>query len=470
MPLSDLSNPSILLKESWDASLRRGADGTPLLPPAFVAEAGPRVWILDVREADELGGPLGHIPGVVRAPLRDIGSVAEKLPAFTPVILVCGDGVHSSTAARYLSALGMTTVAAMEGGLIAWRSDGFGTSRDPAAKERTLSPPAPGHGSDGRPLVADREKGDRRLRRDMIERHVGDPAKVRRVKLAAFLLASQTSCVDGREDRAIIGTPGGDAGELILGLAAVEAVTGNRVDLTHVPALTRAFADTFGGIYLHTDNHALNQLARSMAADPRLSTTASALNTVREWESFLRHPPHQLRDPLLDHLVMPNHVGCGHLRLALTKPERYSVRSDLITAFFRAFYRGLWDGAPDLHWVVLGGDHAEGAVVNVTLEGELSPFTEVPMVAPSVGGIQMFVNHPQVVGYLRAQIARFLAIRANELLPIDLEREDELFAKINELGGAQASATLQALAAGLPVFNVHFSRTGSIEVTDAGSI
>ncbi len=468
MPLSDLSNPDILLRENWLAQLRHGADGTPLLPPAFVAEAGPRVWIIDVREDDELTGALGHIPGVSRMPLPRVGEVAKALTAYTPVVLVCSDGERSSTGVRYLSALGMTTVAALDGGMVHWRAKGYAVSRDSLVIDRVLKKPAPGHGSDGR-LLSGKSK-EKHLSREAIEAHLGDPSKVRRVKLGAFLLATQTSCVDGREDRAIIGTPGGDAGELLLGLAAVETVTKREVSLDKVPELARAFADTFGGIYLHTDNHALNRLARSLRSDDRLAAAVEPLRTIDDWERFLRKPPESLRAALLEHLCQPDHVGCGHLKLSLLNPEDYQVRGALITSFFEAFYTGLWQGAPDLAWVVLGGDHAEGAVVQVTQEESLQPFTEVPMIAPSIGGVQMFVNHPEVVAYLREQTAHFLVHRIGALLGVTETEQGALLEQIPQIGAAQAGATLKELAAGLPVFDAHFGRDGRVKVTEAGHI
>ena len=468
MPLSDLSDPDVLLREKWEATRRFDVDGTPVLPPDFVAEAGPRVWLVDVRADGELLGATGHIPGVWRMPIERIAVVAERLPAHTPVVLVCDDGRRSAIGARYLSALGMTTVAAMSGGMQQWRSVGFAASREESTVGGELASPAPGNGSDGRALSV-RQAGPH-LGKDAIEEHVGDPAKVRRVKLAALLLANQTSCVDGREDRAIIGTPGGDAGELVLGLAAVEKATGQQVDLARMGAITRAFADTFGGIYLHTDNSALNRLARALRGDPRMEGAVTRLETVRDWESFLRRPPELLRPALLEHLVEPAHVGCGHLKLAMTAPEAYEVRPAIIQEFFRAFYQGLWAGAPDLEWVVLGGEHREGAVVNVTLEGDLWPFSEIPMLAPSIGGVQMFVNHPQVVAYFRAQTAQFFSTSATNLLPVGKGDGSKLAELLPELGGTQALATLKALAANLPLFGVRFAPDGKAEVTEEGSI
>ena len=122
MPLTDLSNPDILLRENWGTHLSYGTDGTPLLPPSFVAELGPRVWIVDLREDADLVGPQGHIPGIWRVPFTRIGEMADLLPAYTPVVLVCEDGKQSTTGARFLRALGMTTVAAMNGGMCSSRA------------------------------------------------------------------------------------------------------------------------------------------------------------------------------------------------------------------------------------------------------------------------------------------------------------------------------------------------------------
>jgi len=468
MPLSDLSKPEVLFRETWDAHARRSADGTPILPASFVARADARVWTVDVREDHELTGPHGHVPGTLRYPLAKIGDLHTLLPTSTAVVLVCDDGRRSGTAARYLTELGMSYVAAMDDGMSGWRTQGYVVSRDPAARSRHVTIPAPNTGSDGRPLVA--AAGDRHLDGDRILEHLGEAMNVTRVKLAGLLTASKTSCVDGREPRASIGTPGGDAGELVLGLAAAEKVGGATLDLGNMGTITQAFADAFGGIYLHTDNHAVNRLVQTLRGDPRLESAVAGRNTIAEWETFLRRPPIEVREALLEHLGDPSHVGCGHLKLALNNPDTYGIRPEIVRHFFRAFYEALWAGASDFEWVVLGGDHAEGAVVNVTQEGDLTPFAEVPMVAPSIGGVQMFVNHPEVIGYLRQQTAHLLHGRLGHLVSLGKTDAAGLAGTIGEMGGEQAMATLKALAAGLPLFDAHFGLDGKVSVTQSGSI
>lgn len=465
----DLSDPAQRLRTNWEAHVIPAADGTATLHPSFVAETGPRVWIVDVREGHELNGPAGHIPGTYRMPMARVAEVAAKLPPDAPVILVCDDGTRSTVAARFLRVMGMKMVASMNGGMIRWRAKGYRVSRGQAALTRFLEAPAPGTGSDGLPLVVPKG-GERRLTREQIEAHLGDISKTRRVKLAALQLASRISCVDGREDRAIIGTPGGDAGELVLGLAAVERVSGTKIHLDRIPELTQVFADVFGSIYLHTDDHALDALAKSLRADPRTSSRTDDLQTVEDWDRFLRSPPSEIREALLEHLIQVDHVGCGHLKLALKNPEQYAVRPEIIHHLFRAIYASLWEGGSDVDWVILGGHHHEGAVVNVTVHGEMWPFSKVPLIHPSVGGVQMFVNHPEVLGYMRRQTSHFLSARVDNLLPLGKNDAPRLEVTIPELGGEQATATLLALANGLPTFGAHFERDGFVTVTEGDPI
>lgn len=467
MPLSDLSKPDVRFDLNWRNRLRRGAEGTPLLPVTFTAAAGARLWRVDVRTDADLTGELGHIPGAWRLPLERIGEVRSKLGPTTPVVLVCNDGRASATAARYLEGVGFSHVAAMQGGMQAWRAEGFTVSRATSVLTRELPSASPDSGSDGRSLNWHAGSSPTE---EIVRQHVGDPAHVQRVKLASLLQPSTTSCVDGREDQAVVGTPGGDAGELLLGVAAVERVSGQQVDAGNMSQLKLAFADTFGAIYLHTDNHALNHLAASLRGDPRVAPYVEGLFGAAAWETFLRNPPLETRSALLEHLVQPGHVGCGHLKLALSNPDQYYIRPELITSFFVSFYQGLWNGAQHLEWVVLGGDHAEGAVIQVTVEGELDPFTEIPLIHPQVGGGQVFVNHPQAVTWLRQQTARFLDRRVGNLLPSGQGMGDRLAVAIPELGGVQMGATLAALASGLPLFDVQFQTNGEVTVSSAGQV
>jgi hypothetical protein len=382
-----------LARVTFETTVRRDVAGIPRVPPEFVAEQGQYVRIIDVRDP----------------------------------------------------------VAALDGGMAAWKKLGFSTPRDGSSVRLELKRLPPGVGRSGRPLVPV-EKGTK-LTASQILDHVGDPGTVRWVKLAAFLLHGKRSCVDGRDDHGVIGTPGGDAGELMLALAAAEAVRGSPLSDEHVEQVLRDHLDTFGRFYMHSDMHAMNHLiVDGLRKDPRVVPYIEKVFEAVQWRAFHSNPPAEVREALLEHLVKPENMGCGHLRFALTE-ERYGVRPGLSRALLRAFHTVRWSGAPELEWVVLGGEHVEGAVVEVVVEGELHSYTRIPLVSPQVDGMQMFVSHPQVTAHLRRETASFLV--ETGLVPASDERR--LLEEIGERGNRQLEATLGKLAHGLPVYRIRFA-------------
>jgi rhodanese-related sulfurtransferase len=452
-----------LARLAFQQACRRDAAGVPHVPPEYVAEQGQHVRIVDVRPADELSGLLGHIPAVTHVPMERIGEVSRVLAPDTLLILVSSTGRRAAVAARYLEALGMRSVAAMEGGMATWKKLGFSTPRHPDGVRWELRALPPGVGRDGRPLqpVA---KGTRLSAAQILD-HVGDPGSVRWVKLAAFLLHGKRSCVDGRDDHGVIGTPGGDAGELLLALSAVEDLRGAPLTDAEVAQALIAHIDTFGRFYMHSDTHGMNHLiVEGLRKDERIVPYLTKVFEPAEWRAFLSNPPTELRPALLEHLVKPQNFGCGHLKFTFTQPE-YAVRSGLGEAFLRAFHELRWAGAPELEFVILGGDHVEGAVVQVVIEGELHSYTKIPLVSPQVDGLQMFVAHPQVTAHLRREAAAFLCEQG--LLPA--ERCAELEAAITRKGDAQLTATLGRLAKDLPVYRVTF-RGGAPTVDALGVV
>jgi rhodanese-related sulfurtransferase len=439
-----------LARFAFTTASRRDPAGVLRVPPEFVAEQGQHVRIIDVRAADELGGLLGHIPAVTHVPLEQLGRVSGALSPATLLVVVSNTGDRAGVAARYLESLGMKHVAAMDGGMAAWKKLGFSTPRDPTTVRWEVVVLPPGVGRNGKPLQAV-TKGTKLTEAQILE-HVGDPGSVRWVKLAAFLLHGKRSCVDGRDDHGVIGTPGGDAGEFLLALSAAEEVRGAPFTDAEVARALMAHIDTFGRFYMHSDIHAMNHLiVEGFRKDERITPHLGRVFEALEWRKFLESPPEHLRPALLEHLVKPTNLGCGHLKFALTK-DGYDVRPGLGAAFLRAFHELRWGGAPELEYVILGGDHVEGAVVEVVLEGDLHSYTRIPLVSPQVDGLQMFVAHPQVTAHLRRETASFLV----ELGVVPTDRREALESLLVGRGQRQLEATLSQLAKGLPVFRVTF--------------
>jgi len=92
--------------------------------------------LVDVREAAELDGILGHLAGIRHAPLATVPDFVGTWPRDTDVVLVCRSGARSARAATALVTLGFTRVMNLRGGMRAWN-----TARLPVV--RTGQPPLP---------------------------------------------------------------------------------------------------------------------------------------------------------------------------------------------------------------------------------------------------------------------------------------------------------------------------------------
>ncbi len=90
--------------------------------PDWVEENAGATQILDVREADEFTGPLGHIRGAILIPLGQLAARVNELDKIRPVVAVCRSGARSAHATNILRQAGFPKVANLAGGMLAWRA------------------------------------------------------------------------------------------------------------------------------------------------------------------------------------------------------------------------------------------------------------------------------------------------------------------------------------------------------------
>ncbi|MCK6508466.1 rhodanese-like domain-containing protein [Myxococcota bacterium] len=444
-----------LLQINWNVNLKRSASGIPTQTPEFVAEQGRSVRLFDLRDDNELLGFLGHIPGIVRVRPADLPLLAQAYPSDTAIILVSNHGNRAGKAALYLEMLGMKFVAAMYGGMQEWKRMGYLVSRHTRVLKRLFSLDTPDIGLEDYVKLQNTTKAGQHLDGRDVETHLGDPANIRWIRLAALLSHGKRSCVDGRDEKGVIGVPGGDAGDFLLALAAVERVTQQHIDLNHLPQLLQNYVDSFGRFYMHSDIDCANAMIRSIRQDPRLATQVPQLQRAEDWRAYFASPPPELREAILEHLLQPPHIGCGHIRLMMLHGEEYGIRRELVEHFLRAFHHLRWSGVTDLEFIILGGRHDEGAIMNVHVTDDVEPFSKLPLVSPACGNSQMFVNHPQVSAYARKQSGLFM-LRQPKLLPLQEQHHDAFLQEIQDLAQSQLFTTLHHLAKGLPLYNVCF--------------
>lgn len=446
--------PPILLQR-WNSSLTRGANDEPLIPPLFVAEQGPALQLVDIRSRDVAGGVLGYIPGSSFPGIERLEQLARTVVS-SPLVLVSATGRTAANVALQLQESGLSHVAAMEGGLVAWRALGFSTSRDPVGVQELLDH-LPEPTTESGPLTA-----------EQVRQHIGDPRSLRWIKLSSMIAHGRLSCIDGRDERGIIGSPGGDSGKFLLTLAAIERTTGRQLGEEDVAEGLLSHFDTFGHFYTHTDAGAFDTLVEALKTDPGFGTAAIDSLDPEGWFEFLRNPPLELRKSLQEHLVEPAHIGCGHIRLMLQHSDEYEIRKELVLAYLRAIHHLWWEGAPEITLTVLPGAHEEEAVLNVRHEAGVWSLSRIPLISPACDGRQMFVNHPDVSAYLRRKTVQYL-VRSRDPLGVEASQEGKLQEAIDAIAERQMGATVGYLAKGLPIFDVVFSPDGTFTVEEVST-
>ena len=81
------------------------------------------LMIIDVRDADEFVGQLGHIPAAFNIPVSNIPARLNEIAAYgaTKKVFVCKTDKRSSKAALALRAAGAKDVFVLRGGMEEWR-------------------------------------------------------------------------------------------------------------------------------------------------------------------------------------------------------------------------------------------------------------------------------------------------------------------------------------------------------------
>jgi len=423
----------------------RAPSGAREVDASWLAAHRCEVHVVDVREREELGGPLGHVEGADWVPQAELELRASEWSSDEPVVLVDRSGRRATASAARLEALGIREVASLTGGMLAWRAAGLPTTNElPAAPAAGVAPrPAPSSAA---------------LPSDPVRARLEDPSRIEWISVASMIGAGTERCIDGRAGGPVVGTPGGDAGELTLALSAVEHTARAEVADEAVAALVARYAVSFGRFYLHTDRAALARLEEALQADPELRS----LRGESSIEEFVSHPPRELEAQLAALLAQPEHVGCGHLRLLLEHPAEYGVRRELAEAVLRETHLLRWRRPELVHFDVLEGEHEERAVVRVLLDRPVHAYSRVPTFPFREGDpAAFFVSHPEVSAYLRAELGSFLvddpgvlglSPRRGRSRAIDrhaLEHE------LGALADRQIQATLRHLARELPVYEVH---------------
>lgn len=242
-------------------------------------------------------------------------------------------------------------------------------------------------------------------------------SNVKWIKAGDLLDKLNDACVDGRENERIIATPGGDTALLAEAIIAVGKFTGKHLDPVEINHIFQWRLKFLGSFYMHTDEHGLHNLVKSLKQDRRFKQLI--FNSTDEVFNFVKAPKPALQMSLLDHLLVPENCGCGHLRLMLEKPEVYGMSRKVLHGVIKAFFDTLWNGLTGekkfINYRYLTGEHKEGAVVTIITSADINKDSVIPAIRPSDGKMSMFIFHPQVSAFMHKQQA--IALVESGLFP-----------------------------------------------------
>jgi hypothetical protein len=265
------------------------------------------------------------------------------------------------------------------------------------------------------------------------------------------------SCIDGRQCGHTVGAPGGNMGEFILLLAVLEWYVDGVFDEAMVERFFDSYLRKFQRFYMHTDEEALERLGTYLSNLEQLAAFDGRLEDPRELAEFVRSVPTEFQELMLEALVMPAHVGCGHIKQILTSPKVYRVRLELAQRAMRVFFRHLWDGDREVDFVVLGGAHDEQAVVSLHTRDMITDETLVPAISPWEREMSLFVNHTPALRYMRW---RGLRLFLQSGIHPGLEKLEPwtVILEVERLGERHFDETLSRLAPGLERWRVTFEQ------------
>lgn len=174
-------------------------------------------------------------------------------------------------------------------------------------------------------------------------------------------------CWDGRSQLAVIGTPGGDVAEFIIGLSVVERGKSLRAAFTKDQVMTYLFnfLSTRDHFYAHTDANSLKLLSEATGIeDPLNPKNLEEIRRVVRFSSY------------------PDHIGCTHLKKLLLD-RAYGVRPMLVKNVIEALMEIYLDKSnPMQHKIVYevmdGYPQEEKAIVNI-MSPDPATATETPL-------------------------------------------------------------------------------------------
>jgi len=266
-----------------------------------------------------------------------------------------------------------------------------------------------------------------------LEDHMGEPSNIEWAHVMQHFFASTDSRGQDRQ----LGTLGGDLGEFLLVLAALEDSKGTELSESQVMTMFRQYLTVMSKdkFFFDTDVNAIKNYKAICGcpqlniADPPDSKKAILLNATHEAASH--------GDELFGQLLTEG------------ADQTYGIRTKLVHHVLHAFFNTMWDKSDVLHrrikFVLVKGNSDPKGFVMIKTPGYCNAQLLAPMISPELCSKQMGIYHGDAAVLLRTEIAGVVVVP---------EDKNAVVRRANEIASNALSTMLASHAE--PIYTVAF--------------
>lgn len=266
-----------------------------------------------------------------------------------------------------------------------------------------------------------------------LEDHIGEPSNIE----WAHVMQQYFASTDSRGQERQLGTLGGDLGEFLIVLAAIEEETGAQFTTAQVLQkfkiyLTVMSKDKF---YFDTDLSGISNLKKACVC-PQLN---------------IADPPESKKEILKNATHVADSQGNEFFKKLTEDSSAFGIRQELVFSVLDAFFDVMWLKSDPLHrrvrFMLMKGDLNTKGFIMVKTPGYCNAQLLAPMISPELCQKQMGIYHGDAAVLARTEIAGVMLMK-------NPENKNAVVRRANEI----ASTCLSTVLAGHqePVFTVSF--------------
>lgn len=266
-----------------------------------------------------------------------------------------------------------------------------------------------------------------------LEDHLGEVGSIQ----WAHTMQTFFQSTDPRGQERELSTLGGDLGEFMMVLGAIESETQVEFSKDDVAAKLALYLSVMSKekFFFSIDAPAVEAF-KTYCGCPNLN---------------IADPPDAKKDLLLNATSDANTMGDEFFQKVVTDPASYGLRAELVQNVLGAFFGTMWNKADPLHrkikFVLLKGDFDPKAFVMIKTPGYCNAQLLAPMISPELCGKQMGIYHGDASVLLRTEMAGVLLLDTPET-------KNAVVRKANDMAGTAVQKVLDGHKE--PVYTVTF--------------